>query len=73
MIDSQASKSQHYPPPPYRYPIGLHGASGIPGLAKRLRERGFNKEALKGVLGGNFMRVLSRRGPRGTKEVQTDA
>jgi membrane dipeptidase len=47
-----------YPPPPYLFPAGIDGPSAIPSFADRLSHRGFDQEAIDGVLGGNFLRVL---------------
>ena len=56
---------QSYPPPPYRYPAGIEGPSAIPSLVDHLSRRGFDREAIDGVLGGNFLRVFERVWPTG--------
>lgn len=40
-------------------PRGMKDASDLPRLTAKLLERGFSEEELTGILGGNFLRVLS--------------
>ncbi len=48
-----------------RGPAGLENASGYPRLAEAMRERGFERSLIAGVLGDNFRRVLGRILPAG--------
>lgn len=50
--------SDSYPPPPWDYPRGLEDASGLPNLTERLLQRGFGAQDVRGILGGNWLRVF---------------
>ena len=39
-------------------PVGLEDASKLPWLTAELRRRGYSKEQLEKILGGNVLRVL---------------
>ena len=41
-------------------PQGLEDCSGLPIITKRLLERGYSVEDIKGILGGNFIRIIKR-------------
>lgn len=47
-----------YPPPPYHYPQGLESPAGLPAVTERLLARGFSPAEVRGILGGNFLRVF---------------
>jgi len=47
-----------YPPPPYRYPLGIAGPKDIPAIAAGLRGCGFRTQDVALVMGGNFLRVF---------------
>ena len=50
-----------YPlPPPWQWPKGLRDPSMFPNLAKRLAERGFSKEEVRGIMGSNLLRVFEK-------------
>jgi len=49
-----------YPPPPWSFPPDIASPAMIPAIARGLRSRGYDDEALLGVLGGNFARVFER-------------
>ena len=59
-LASAAWKPSAYPPPPYHYPVGLEDPRGFPNLTRALVDRGYTREEVKKVLGGNFMRVYSQ-------------
>lgn len=40
------------------YPEGLQRHSGLSNLSRRMIERGFSNDEVRGVMGGNFLRVL---------------
>ncbi|HEY2673180.1 MAG TPA: dipeptidase [Rugosimonospora sp.] len=50
----------NYPPPPWPYPQGIEDASGFPALTARLLERGFGEDAVRGILGENWLRVYGQ-------------
>jgi membrane dipeptidase len=50
----------NYGPPPYHYPAGLERPNGFPRLTERLLERGFDEEAVRGILGENWLRVYGQ-------------
>jgi membrane dipeptidase len=47
-----------YPPPPWSFPKDLASPDMIPAIARGLRARGYDDEAILGVMGGNMMRVF---------------
>jgi membrane dipeptidase len=49
---------ESYPPPPWHYPSGLDEASGLPNLTRRLLQRGFSEQDVRGILGENWLRVF---------------
>jgi membrane dipeptidase len=49
-----------YPPPPWNYPAGIEDASGLPRLTKRLLERGFSEQEVRGILGENCLHVYEQ-------------
>jgi membrane dipeptidase len=49
---------ESYPPPPWHYPSGLDDASGLPNLTRRLLQRGFSEQDVRGILGENWLRVF---------------
>lgn len=49
---------ESYPPPPWHYPSGLDDASGLPNLTRRLLQRGFSQQDVRGILGDNWLRVF---------------
>jgi membrane dipeptidase len=56
-IASGVWSADNYGPPPYLYPVGLERPSGLPALTMRLFERGYDEEAVRGILGENWLRV----------------
>jgi membrane dipeptidase len=58
LITSGAWTRESYPPPPWHYPSGLDDGSGLPNLTKRLLERGFSEQDVRGILGENWLRVF---------------
>lgn len=57
-VDSGAWDPKNYPEPPWSYPEGLSDASRLMALTSRLLERGFGAEEVRGILGGNWLRVF---------------
>jgi membrane dipeptidase len=49
---------ESYPPPPWHYPSGLDDACGLPNLTRRLLQRGFSPQDVRGILGENWLRVF---------------
>ena len=56
-IDSGRWKPETYPPPPYIFPEGIETPDKLANLTRALLERGYSKEDVTKILGGNFMRV----------------
>jgi membrane dipeptidase len=57
----------NYPPPPWSYPSGIQDASTLGRLTERLLERDFGEQAVRGILGENWLRVYGEvwgDGPR---------
>jgi membrane dipeptidase len=52
--------TETYPPPPWSFPPDIENPSMIPAIARGLRSRGYDEEAILGVLGGNLVRVFER-------------
>ena len=50
-------RAAEYPPPPYRFPVGIETPQTLPRLTERLLERGFSAADTRKVLGLNWMRV----------------
>lgn len=48
--------TEHYDP----YPVGFRSHAEAPNLAVRMKERGFSDDEVRGVVGGNFVRVLKQ-------------
>jgi membrane dipeptidase len=46
-----------YPPPPHKYPAGIETPRTLPALTAELVARGFAEDDIRGVLGGNWVRV----------------
>jgi membrane dipeptidase len=46
-----------YPPPPHYYPAGIETPRTLHNLTARLLERGFGAEAVRKILGLNWVRV----------------
>jgi membrane dipeptidase len=51
-------KPEFYPPPPWTYPAGIDGFAAIPNVTAGLVARGYGDEDIRGILGGNFLRVF---------------
>ncbi len=49
-----------YPPPPWYYPEGMELPDKLPNLTAGLLRRGFAEEDVKGIMGGNLMRVFGQ-------------
>lgn len=58
-IASGIWSAENYGPPPYNYPCGLESPSRLGRLTERLLERGYRKDAIRGVLGENLLRVYN--------------
>jgi membrane dipeptidase len=56
-IASGAWSPATYGPPPWHYPSGIESASGLVRLTERLLQRGFGEDDVRGILGGNWLRV----------------
>lgn len=54
-----------------RLPVGLEDASTYPRITQELLNRGYNKEQIHKILGGNALRLL-RRAEEVAKQMQTD-
>ncbi len=48
-----------YPPPPYKFPVGIETPKTLPNLTARLLGRGFSEDDTRKILGGNWMRTFS--------------
>lgn len=57
-VESGVWDPANYPPPPWSYPEGLSDASQWVKLTGRLLERGFGADEVRGILGGNWMKVF---------------
>jgi membrane dipeptidase len=57
MLAAGTWSAENYRPPPYHYPAGLERPSGLPALTARLLERGYTEDAIRGILGENWLRV----------------
>jgi membrane dipeptidase len=55
-----------------RLPIGLKDASTYPRITQELLNRGYDKEQIHKILGGNALRIL-RGAERVAKELQADS
>jgi len=51
-----------YPDPPYDYPEGIDSAAEMPNLTVALVERGFEEDAIRGILGENLLRMYEAAG-----------
>jgi membrane dipeptidase len=60
LLASGVWKAENYGPPPYHYPAGLDRPDGLPALTARLLERGYREDALRGILGENWIRVYDQ-------------
>ena len=59
LIGSGLWSKETYPlPPPWQWPKGMEDPSKFPKLAKRLAERGFSTKEVRGIMGGNLLRVF---------------
>jgi len=47
-----------YPKPPWVYPAGIDGFENIPNVTRGLVARGYSDDAIRKILGGNFLRVF---------------
>ncbi|MGE0719382.1 MAG: dipeptidase, partial [Alphaproteobacteria bacterium] len=47
-----------YPPPPYHYPQGIETPDKLPAIAPALAARGYDADAIRKILGGNWVRVF---------------
>jgi len=52
-------RREEYPPPPYRYPMGIETPRTLPALTARLIERGFGADDVRAILGLNWLRVYA--------------
>ncbi len=60
MVDSGAWDPKAYPPPPYYYPAGMELPNTLYNLTGALLARGYSKEDLAKIWGGNWMRVTEK-------------
>ena len=51
-------KADVYPRPPWIYPAGIDGFEKIPNVTRGLVARGYSDDAIRKILGGNFLRVF---------------
>jgi len=66
-IEQGVWREEEYPPPPYRYPVGIETPRTLPALTLRLMERGFDETEVRRILGLNWLRVYEtvwQRAPR---------
>lgn len=54
------SKETYPWPPPWKWPRGVEDPSMFPNLARRLAERGFPREEVCGIMGGNLLRIFEK-------------
>jgi membrane dipeptidase len=47
-----------YPMPPWKYPVGLEDVTKLPNFTRGLLARGYSDADIRGILGGNFVRVF---------------
>lgn len=50
---------RYYPRPPWQWPAGLSWWEDLPNLRQLLNTRGFEPAEIEGIMGENFLRVLS--------------
>jgi membrane dipeptidase len=60
LVETGIWSATEYPPPPYRYPVGIADAAEVPSLQQALLRRGFPDQAVAQVLGANFLRVFEQ-------------
>jgi len=60
MVESGAWEPSAYPPPPYYYPEGMELPDKLPNLTGALLARGYTREDLAKIWGGNWLRVMER-------------
>lgn len=58
MIKAGIWSVDNYGPPPYVYPKGIETPDTLPNLTAGLKERGFSEDAVRKILGGNWLRVF---------------
>ncbi len=51
-------KTTVYPRPPWIYPTGIDGFEKIPNVTRGLVARGYTADAVRKIIGGNFLRVF---------------
>ena len=51
-------KEDVYPRPPWVYPAGIDGFAKIPNVTRGLVARGYSDDAIRKILGGNFVRIF---------------
>lgn len=51
---------RYVPKPPWIFPVGIAGHADAGGIAPALRARGFAESDVRGILGGNFLRVFAQ-------------
>ena len=57
-IESGRWRPEDYPPPPHKFPQGIDTPQSLPNMTKRLLERGYAEDAVRKILGLNWVRVL---------------
>jgi membrane dipeptidase len=58
-FDDLYSDDPEIPSPPWEYPDGLASAPDVPNLTRRLLERGFSENEIRGIIGENLLRVCT--------------
>jgi membrane dipeptidase len=58
LLESGAWDQSAYPPPPYHYPEGMELPNTLHNLTGALLARGYSKEDLAKIWGGNWLRVI---------------
>lgn len=59
IIAAGAWRPEAYPPPPYYYPAGIETPRTLRALTQRLVERDFGETEIRGILGGNWLRLYN--------------
>jgi membrane dipeptidase len=53
-------KPEAVPKWPWVFPEGIRSVSDFPNITKGLVDKGYSEEEIKGILGGNFLRVFKQ-------------
>jgi membrane dipeptidase len=60
LVDAVVWSSSSYPSPPYSFPTSIERPNKLAALTARLLERGYDAPTIRGILGGNWMRVYQQ-------------